>query len=328
MQGFLTSSGPLLAAVFAILAVVLVVIAVYMLMGSPKIGGNDQIRRRLENLTPRSKLDITGKDSKSNIGRDGAFMIRVLEPMGGLIVPSEGWQTSGLQKQLVHAGYRSVEAQYVLLGAKFFSGAVAPLITGMGWSIYDPLLRMTDPLTVLVLILVGFISYFLPDYILTKMIAKRRNRLLEGFPDALDMLVVCVEAGLGLDAAISRVASEMRLSHADLAAELELNSLETRAGKSRDESLHSLSERMGIEEVHAMVTLLIQADKFGTSVGAALRSYSEEMRIKRIQRAREKAAKLPVQMLFPVMVFIFPALFLVILGPAVVSIANNFTGAF
>jgi len=328
MQGLLTSSGPLLAAVFAALAVALVVTAVYMLMGSLRIGRSDQIRRRLDNLTPRSTLDVTGKDSKSSIGRDGAFMIRVLEPMGGLIIPTEGWQTSGLQKQLVHAGYRSTEAQYVLLGTKLFSGAVAPLITGMGWSIYDPLLRLTDPLTVLVLVLAGFIGFFLPDYILTKMIEKRRIRLLEGFPDALDMLVVCVEAGLGLDAAISRVASELRLSHADLAAELELNSLETRAGKSRDESLRSLSERMGIEEVQAMVTLLIQADKFGTSVGTALRSYSEEMRIKRIQRAREKAAKLPVQMLFPVMVFIFPALFLVILGPAVVSISNNFTGAF
>jgi tight adherence protein C len=328
MQGLLTSSEPVLAVVFAALAVALVITAIYMLMGNPRIGRSDQIRRRLDNLTPRSKLDVTGKDAKSNIDRDGAFMVRVLEPMGGLIVPSEGWQTKGLQKQLVHAGLRSPQALYVLLGAKLFSGAVAPLLTGMGWSIYDPLLRLTDPLTLLVLVLAGFIGFFLPDYTLTKLIEKRRIRLVEGFPDALDMLVVCVEAGLGLDAAISRVASELRLSHPDLAAELELNSLETRAGKSRDESLRSLSERMGIEEVQAMVTLLIQADKFGTSVGTALRSYSEEMRVKRIQRAREKAAKLPVQMLFPVMVFIFPALFLVILGPAVVSIANNFTGAF
>jgi tight adherence protein C len=328
MQGLLASSGPLLAVVFTALAVALVVAAVYYLVSKPVIGDPEKIRRRLDTLTPRSKLAVTGKDDKSNIDRDGAFMVRVLEPMGGLILPSEDWQKSGLRQNLVHAGYRSSQALYVLLGAKLLSGAMTPVVAGIGWSLYDPLLRMTDPITVLVLVLAGFVGFFLPDYILTKLIAKRRIRLVEGFPDGLDMLVVCVEAGLGLDAAISRVAAELRLSHPDLAAELELNSLETRAGKSRDESLRSLSERMGIEEVQAMVTLLIQADKFGTSVGTALRSYSEEMRIKRIQRAREKAAKLPVQMLFPVMVFIFPALFLVILGPAVVSIANNFVGAF
>jgi tight adherence protein C len=328
MQGLLASSGPLLAVVFTALAVALVVAAVYYLVSKPVIGDPEKIRRRLDTLTPRSKLAVTGKDDKSNIDRDGAFMVRVLEPMGGLILPSEDWQKSGLRQNLVHAGYRSSQALYVLLGAKLLSGAMTPVVAGIGWSLYDPLLRMTDPITVLVLVLAGFVGFFLPDYILAKLIAKRRIRLVEGFPDGLDMLVVCVEAGLGLDAAISRVAAELRLSHPDLAAELELNSLETRAGKSRDESLRSLSERMGIEEVQAMVTLLIQADKFGTSVGTALRSYSEEMRIKRIQRAREKAAKLPVQMLFPVMVFIFPALFLVILGPAVVSIANNFVGAF
>jgi len=328
MESLLTSSGPILAIVFTALAAALVVAAVYTLVSTPGADNTDKIRRRLNRLTPQSVMPESARDSRAATDRDGAFVIRVLEPMGGLILPSEDWQKSGLQKQLVQAGYRSDRALYVLLGTKLFCGAVTPVIAGIGWSIYDPLLRLTDPVTALVLVLAGFIGFFVPDYILTKKIEQRRIRLLESFPDALDMLVVCVEAGLGLDAAISRVAAELRLSHPDLAAELELNSLETRAGKSRDESLRSLSERMGIEEVQAMVTLLIQADKFGTSVGTALRSYSEEMRIKRIQRAREKAAKLPVQMLFPVMVFIFPALFLVILGPAVVSIVNNFTGAF
>ena len=327
MADILASQGSLAAIILIMLASGLLAAALYQLFGGK--ADNQMVRRRLENLTPSSKLDVTGKDNRSNFEKDGAFMVRVLEPVGGLILPKEDWQKSGLQKMLVQAGYRGSQALYVLLGAKLLVALALPLIASVLWSMYGNVnYPIGNPLTIVVLILTSLMGFIVPDYVLQKRINARRLKMTEGFPDALDMLVVCVEAGLGLDAAISRVSMEMRISHAELANELELNSLETRAGKTREEALKALSERMGVEEVNAMVTLLIQADKFGTSVGTALRSYSEEMRIKRIQRAREKAAKLPVQMLFPVMVFIFPALFLVILGPAVISIATTMADSF
>ena len=327
MTGLFASQNSLIAIVLIMLASGLLAAALYQLSGNN--ADNQKVRRRLENLAPSSALEVTGKDKKSNFEKDGAFMVRVLEPVGGLILPKEDWQKSGLQKMLVHAGYRGTQGLYVLLGAKLLTALALPVVASVLWSMYgDVNYPVGNPVTIVCLILASLIGFILPDYVLQKRINARRLKMTEGFPDALDMLVVCVEAGLGLDAAISRVALEMRLSHPELSSELELNSLETRAGKTREDALKALSERMGVEEVNAMVTLLIQADKFGTSVGTALRSYSEEMRIKRIQRAREKAAKLPVQMLFPVMVFIFPALFLVILGPAVISIATTLGSAF
>ncbi|MEX0739099.1 MAG: type II secretion system F family protein [Pseudohongiella sp.] len=327
MAALLASPVTFIVMVLVVLAIGLVVAAVYQIFGSN--ANHEKVLRRLENLTAAPESNVPDKDKQPGFEKDGAFMVRVLEPVGGLILPKEDWQKSGMQKKLVHAGYRSAKAIVVLLGAKVLIGLALPIVTGALWSLYGSAdYPMGSPVSLAALILTSLIGFILPDYILQKRINTRRLKMTEGFPDALDMLVVCVEAGLGLDAAISRVSAELRLSHPELANELELNSLETRAGKSRDEALKALSERMGVEEVQAMVTLLIQADKFGTSVGTALRSYAEEMRIKRIQRAREKAAKLPVKMLFPVMVFIFPALFLVILGPAVVSISNTLVGAF
>lgn len=327
MAGLLVSPLTLIVTVLVMLTIGLLVAAFYQIFGGAT--SREKMRRRLENLTSDSSPNapVTGK--KSGFEKEGAFMVRVLEPVGGLILPKEDWQKSGMQKKLVHAGYRGSDTIVVLLGAKLVIAIVLPVVAGVLWSLYGTAdYPMGSPETMAVVILSSLIGFILPDYVLQKRINARRLKMTEGFPDALDMLVVCVEAGLGLDAAISRVSTELRMSHPELATELELNSLETRAGKSREEALKALSERMGVEEVQAMVTLLIQSDKFGTSVGTALRAYAEEMRVKRIQRAREKAAKLPVKMLFPVMVFIFPALFLVILGPAVVSIATTMMGAF
>src|SRR5690606_33421124 len=143
-------------------------------------------------------------------------------------------------------------------------------------------------------------GFLLPDYGLRRTIKRRRLEFLEGFPDAMDMLVVCVEAGLGLDSAIQRVSRELRHSHPALATELALHGLEVRAGKSRQEAFRSLAERMHIDQVHALATILIQAERYGTSIAMALRNFAEDMRVERIQRARETAAKLPVRMIFPI----------------------------
>jgi len=174
----------------------------------------------------------------------------------------------------------------------------------------------------------GIVSFFLPDFFLDRKASKRRLAFEEGFPDAMDMLVVCVEAGLGLDAAIQRVGKEMVASHQELAVEFSLISLELRAGKGRAAALRSLAERTGLDDVRALTSILIQAEHFGTSIAEALREHSNEMRTLRLQRAKERAAKLPVKLIFPIIFFIFPALFLVVLGPALVRIYIGFTTGF
>lgn len=140
--------------------------------------------------------------------------------------------------------------------------------------------------------------------------------------------MVCVEAGLGLDSAIQRVAQEIKISHPHLSSELALIPIEIRAGKTRREALQGLADRTDIDLVVSLVTLLLQAEQFGTSISSALRAYAEEMRTERIQRAREKAAKLPVKLVFPIALFIFPALFLVVLGPAVIALYDTMTNYF
>jgi len=165
-----------------------------------------------------------------------------------------------------------------------------------------------------------FFGFYLPDIWLRVRTARRKKRIFNGLPDALDLLVVCVEAGMGLDGAISRVGEEIRLSDRELSDELRLLNLELRAGKARQEALRNLARRVDLEDMNSLVTLLVQTDRFGTSIAQALRVYSDTFRTKRFQAAEELAAKLPVKLLFPLIFFIFPALFVAILGPAAISV--------
>jgi len=225
-----------------------------------------------------------------------------------------------LKRQLVAAGYRGSRSIYVYLGVKLVIAILLPLVLVMLRGFQIGFVYMLTPPVLGLALLVAAIGFFLPDLVLRMQTNTRRLDFIEGFPDALDMLVVCVEAGLGLDAAIDRVAREIRVSHPALSLEIALVSLEIRAGKSREEALRSMADRINLDQARSLATLLIQAEKYGTSIGAALRTFAEEMRSERIQRARETAAKLPVKLTFPVMLFIFPSLFLVVLGPAVVRI--------
>jgi tight adherence protein C len=166
------------------------------------------------------------------------------------------------------------------------------------------------------------IGFYFPNVWISRRIAHRKDQIFKGFPDALDLMVVCVEAGTSLDAAISKVGDEMALGHKTLSNEFKLLSLELRAGKSRREALQHLALRCDLDDVSSLVTLLIQTDKFGTSVAQALRVYSNSMRTTRQQRAEEQAAKLPVKMIFPMIFFLFPALFVVVLGPGMIRMVK------
>lgn len=164
------------------------------------------------------------------------------------------------------------------------------------------------------------LGYFLPNIVLERQITYRKREVFENFPDAIDLMTVCVEAGLGLDAAISRVGEEMRLKSLILAGELHLVNLELRAGGARERALRNLALRTGVEEVDALAAMLVQADRFGTSVADSLRVHSDSLRTKRRLRAEETAATIPTKLLFPLIFCIFPSMLLVLLGPAFISI--------
>jgi tight adherence protein C len=168
-------------------------------------------------------------------------------------------------------------------------------------------------------------GFYLPNLWLSYKVSKRKEHLGLGLPDALDLLVVCVEAGMGLDAAIKRVGEEMRLSSREISEEFGQLNLELRAGKSRRDALKDLASRTGLDELNALATLLVQSQKFGANVGQALRIHADSMRSKRSQRAEELAAKLPIKLLFPTVCFIFPSLFLVLMGPALIQAYRMWT---
>lgn len=235
-----------------------------------------------------------------------------------LSLPSEGWENSPLRLRFLHAGYRGDTPVMLYFGAKTLLAVLFPVIA----YIYIMLggAKLGTNATLAVLLVSGAIGYYLPNVVLSRLVFVRQREIFESFPDAADLLMVCVEAGLGLDAALVKVAEEMRLESEALAEELHLVNLELRAGSSREKALRNLALRTGVEEVNTFATMLIQADRFGTSIGDSLRVFSQELRTKRQLRAEEMAAKIPLKLLFPMVFCIFPALLLVLLGPAFIQV--------
>ena len=316
---WLSSMGPQLASVATFVAVLLTVLGFYVLSANR----NEDVRRRLH-TSDTSKVSQRTRSPKS---AEDEFLVRVVKPLGKLILPDKNWQQSKMLTRLVRAGYRRPQALTVFLGLKMLAAAAFPILFFMLMVVAGQSLYLLQSEGILLLLVCSFLAFFLPDLILKNITKRRRRSFIEGFPDALDMLVVCVEAGLGLDAAIDRVAREFRSTHPEIASEFGLNILEVRAGTSRTDSLRALAERINVDQVHALVTLMIQAERFGTSIATALRGFAEDMRVERVQRARETAAKLPARLIFPVILFIFPALFLIILGPAFITIMTTMQAA-
>lgn len=226
-------------------------------------------------------------------------------------------EVSALRQMLTTAGYRGETAPATFIGAKLLLAIVFPVVLFV-----LPIDRIDSaPLThqAMAYLMAAGAGLYAPELWLQRLADARKLKIVHAFPDALDLMVVCVEAGLGLDAAIGRIAKELNLAHPDLCDEFYLISLELRAGLPRAQTLTNFAKRVDLDEVRSFVALLIQTDRFGTSVSQALRVHSDSIRIDRRQKAEEKAGKLPVKMLFPLMLFIFPCLFIVILGPAVIQ---------
>nr|MBA3297681.1 type II secretion system F family protein [Acidobacteriota bacterium] len=225
-------------------------------------------------------------------------------------VPRSPKEMGSLRLRLVQAGYRREEALTIFFGMRVLLAVVLFLVFST-----SIIVRAN---TMLALGALG-VGYVLPGMILARLAKRRAHRIRLSLADALDLLVVSVEAGLGLDQALSRVGAELAFAHPELSEELKLINLELRAGKARSEALRNLADRTGVDDLSALVTMLIQTDKFGTSVAQSLRVYSETLRTKRRQRAEEAAAKTGVKMVFPLVFCIFPAIWVVTIGPAAIK---------
>jgi tight adherence protein C len=223
--------------------------------------------------------------------------------------------------KFLKAGIRAENAPAIFYGVKVILVIILPAIFLICRLTVFKILSYQ--MTVAIFVMVALFGYYLPDIWLRQKTDKRKERLLKALPDALDLLVICVEAGMGLDEGVNRVAQEIRLTSPELSDEFKFLNLELRAGKDRPDALRNLALRTDIEEMKNLVTLLIQADKFGTSIATTLRVYSDTFRTQRMQKAEELAAKIPVKLVFPLILFIFPSLFVSILGPAVIRIFRN-----
>lgn len=245
-------------------------------------------------------------------------LVQLATPVSKLSLPKEGWEHSQLRVRFMNAGWRSSSAPTLYFATKTALAIGLPVLA-LGVLSSHPFVQ--DRYSVLaVLALVGAVGYYLPNSVLSRKVEQRQLAVFEEFPDALDLLTVCVEAGLGLDAALMRVADELALRCPVLADELQLMMLELRSGFSKEKALTNLSLRTGVEDVDKFASTLIQADRFGTSLADSLRVQSDMLRTKRRMRAEEQAAKIALKLLFPLLFLIFPTLMLVLLGPAVIQI--------
>jgi tight adherence protein C len=234
-------------------------------------------------------------------------------------MPQTELEQSELRMSLAHAGFRSESAVSVYLGIRFGT-LMAFLLVSL--AIFVPKYGMTLGALKPIVIITG-IGFYLPNIILWYLRSKRQEEIFLTLPDALDLLVVCVESGLGLDAAMRKVCEEMKDHAKTMGEELSLANFQLQMGRPRREVLHDLGVRTGVDDVRALAAILIQADRFGSSIAQALRVQSDAMRTRRKQYAEEKAAKTAVQLIFPLVLFIFPGIFVVLVGPAAISIMNT-----
>jgi tight adherence protein C len=268
---------------------------------------------------PKAALErVTGAsmEAQRQMPRHPSLVFHDLVKKLGSILPASPKDVTVMQRRLIRAGIRNPGALKMLYGAKLILGLVLPIAAGFAL-VASPLGAERKALAVMGALAVGF---FGPnEYV--RMRARRRQRAIRrGLPNALDLLVVCVESGLGLDQAIMQVAKELENAHPEISQEFTLVNLELRAGKRRLEALRNLADRSAVDELKKLVAVLIQADRFGTGIAQSLRGHSDYMRVQARQTAEEKAAKLGVKLVFPIFFCILPSLFVVTVGPVMVRI--------
>jgi tight adherence protein C len=285
---------------------------VYWLLYRPQSAATERLRRLNQQSTNPNAPSILADDRPI-----ADLAERLATPLNNL-VPASAAEVRKLQLQLMHAGFRSDAAPIVYRGLQLISMAGFPAIVALACAF-----ATKPPKSAILWILFAFVvGFFLPRYVLRRMITSRQRRLRWGLADALDLMVVSVEAGLGLNAALVKVSQELKDVHPDIADEFELANLEIRVGRDRDEAMRNLAERTGVDDLKSLVATLLQTDKFGTSIARALRVFSDSLRTKRRQRAEQEAQKAAVKLLLPLACFLFPTLFIAILGPAALNLID------
>ncbi|RQZ10105.1 type II secretion system F family protein [Burkholderia sp. Bp9031] len=245
-------------------------------------------------------------------------LVELSKPISKLSVPQDGWENSPLRVRLMNAGWRDSNAAALYFTAKTLLALALPCVALL--SLISTRLAEQRMLLSFILVALAGIGYYVPNVLLSRRIAARHQAIFEDFPDALDLLTVCVEAGLGLDAALMKVSEELRFRSEVVANEFALLLLEMRSGFTKETALRNLALRTGVEDIESFCAMLIQADRFGTSIAESLRVLSDMLRTRRRMRAEERAAKIALKLLFPLIFCIFPALMCVLLGPAMIHV--------
>ncbi len=246
------------------------------------------------------------------------FVADLTRPISNLAAPEEGFEKSSVKLRFVHAGIRNPAGPIAFFGLKTALTLGLPLISFALLAFTGNLPKGNNLL--LVLLLLAALGYYAPNLVLNSLVKRRQREIFENFPDALDLMTVCVEAGLGTEAAMMRVAKDIQVKSPALGDEMRLVNLELRAGSDRERALRNLAFRTGVDEIDGFVSMINQAERFGTSIAASLRIQSELLRTRRRQRAEEAAAKIALKLLFPLIFCIFPSLMVVLMGPAMIQV--------
>jgi tight adherence protein C len=249
-------------------------------------------------------------NANASFGRRPPMLLKLIAQLGGFMPARDG--SDAMRTGLIRAGYRRQDAVLVFLGSKVVMAVLLPVL----WSTFAYSMMKSTGRVVMLTFVVAAIGFYLPTLWIAFKARRRHNEIVAALPDGLDLMVVCVEAGLGMAAAIQRVGQEIRLASRALSDEFGLVNSEMQTGVSRTDALRNLAERTGVEDIFALVAMLIQTDRLGTSIAQSLRSHADSMRTKRRQRAEQLARKASIKLAFPLVFLIFPALLLVILGPA------------
>jgi tight adherence protein C len=308
---------PVPVAILAGLSATLVVIALFEMVTAPGRAVAvelDELRRR--DPSPFGSVSRRRRQSRRHKLQD------VVGKLGEQMIQRGGLDLHGWSKRLVQAGFWNSDATRLFFGARLVLTVVLVLATLVAGAV----LNLRLPATLLAALWLGALGWLAPSWYVLRRRRFRRTDISRALADALDLLVACVEAGVGLNQALARVAEEVRGISEPLSAEFVLVNLEIRAGTPRDQALRNLAERTGVEDIESLVSTLIQTERFGTSVGRALRVQADTLRQKRRQRAEEAAAKTTIKLVFPLVLFVFPALFVVILGPAVLQVIEALAG--
>jgi len=303
-------SQPQLLFLLIVFAIVCAIAWLGMVLYAPGV-----LRARLNRFLKRAE----------DLPADGGWIERVARaarPLTKLSVPEEGWEKSALRTRFMNAGWRNPAAPALYFASKTVLALTLPALTGLVL-VFVPN-PPAGPKLLFLLLMAASCGYYLPNAVLARIIVRRKREIFETIPDALDLMTVCVEAGLSLERAMVKVAGEIGIKSVTLAQELQLVLMEMRAGFSKEKALRNFALRVGVADIDSLVAMLIQSERFGTSIGDALRVYSENLRGKRRVIAEEAAAKIGLKLLFPLIFCIFPTLMMVLLGPAAMRISGAF----